>query len=290
MIGRAGNRRPAVAAGFTLLEVLVVVSLIALMTGLLLPALGSVRTSARQLKNSTNMRSIQQSFVLFAQSNRTGGRDGRYPGLDASGGLNALRPVSGTRLGVVADVPPPADTDDLGISDGRPNDDDSFGDFVFASLFAGGYLAPEVAASPADTTVTPFAGGGVSYDASAGVSYGLTSLKFGGGYLRAWAETGSGSELVLADRFFHEEDEPFEEYSSVWTEADSQTWEGCFTFNDGSTTYAPTAERDGLKYAAAPRFDADLAGGAQHGWGVFWEIDPSRPSGPGAMVKDIDGR
>ena len=60
--------------GFTLIELLVVIAIIALLIGLLLPALAKAQKNARSLRDKTQVKQIHQSMLIFAEDNK-----GRLP-------------------------------------------------------------------------------------------------------------------------------------------------------------------------------------------------------------------
>lgn len=234
---------------FTLIELLVVISIIALLIGILLPALGAARRTARAIQSNTQIRGVQQGMFIYSQSNKD-----LYPGLD--------------KLDLDPDV---ACTPQANINTYNSNGLQA-GAYVPARYIIclnNDYFTPEYLISPFETTpeIQPWDDTQTYTNNTAYInSYSLpriwrSSGQMSTGRMFEWQANANASAVVVSDRLYR---------NGIGNPGDSTThfslqntkqpgnWTGGVSFNDNHTETFTTSDIDvQLSYAGVKTIGPD---------------------------------
>jgi len=224
--------------GFSIIEVLVVIFVVAVAVSLCFADADQRRRTAQKIQNNTQLRGIHQGMVIFAQANKAGSQEGYFPGLSPQGEIKT------TKHG------------------------DKFLIMLEANLFTSEYIINPLDQGREAWTVKE---GDLTTKHYSYALLQINDAEDDKGRHQEWRETINSRAIVLSDR----NTKAGKERGSLWTDTDPEAegWHGAAVHNDNSTRFEQDSifeetkygegevnEKDGL-FEAAGAFDAMMTYG-----------------------------
>lgn len=236
------HRDPRHRVGFSLIELLVTISIIAVLIAILLPSLRSAKEQARKLQGATQMRGIQQGLFISSQD-----RKGWYPGVERVATLSVDTFVDESQIKQYAGG---------GASAG------SHVSARWCLLYEGEYIPPEYGFSPGEieperlTPFDPYAADGSYTRDNYLTSFALPQLIVdpagtltAKGRVSEWSDSAGSRAVTVSDRMHSGNNQDVSTHSSIWN-TEPGGWEGAIAFNDNHVEFYNSPEVESTIYGS----------------------------------------
>jgi prepilin-type N-terminal cleavage/methylation domain-containing protein len=239
--------------GFTLVELLVVMAIIALLLGLLLPALAKARMTARQVKDATQLGQVHKAWLTWSRE---------FNGVFPTPGLINRLASNGQQI------------PGKGAEDITKNSHDN----LYSACIMQNYISPQVCVSPSEASSNVAIASDFNYNqydipqdkywddrfdtdlqARCNTSYGTMNLD-GARKTQQWKESLDSKHAVVANRGVPNGSYAANVYNNSKTleiHGGRNSWEGNVCYNDNHVVFEKNFTPDGPRKLANGNADVD---------------------------------